>query len=529
MSVSVRRDTKSQKRIQNSKIIVRSKTEPREDQVDLCPRIWSREFSQSREGRDRNSSSSSIDLWRKVWRICFYCSCLPICYPCYVSRSLRRRRRGTKNNSVHESNASPKNHKSSDDTIKCKLFDTSGDTMGKTMFHRVSQRKKDSDQRVDVNVILLRSESSPKLERYLLTKREEENNEDELNNVINITKKMSDQPSSVLGSSLLNEKNTEASSDNRTNGASNKTWKSIVQLQKWKKSFRKRNPENISSVLPTTRSKLEVVEEENFESIRSSITEFFDARSVVSNEGQIELNSYETLRNSSRDYFSCDSLKVCQNKKKKRLNVKPLGTRTVECEGIGYKLEVSIFDEGTITNWTGSDLDQLGACSMDIITIIISDNEEVENMLNLNKGLLHYISDNWRGFYPLIMVELINEEDDLNSESNVKESAWCLTTLFGDVYQLRLKENELFENIDWLTDVIGRFYLHSRLYQCSKFYGKGINNLPECPGGCKLSKINKNKRNIPFTRKKVKWKMKSLVKFSKLASETGKKEPNGKL
>jgi len=69
-----------------------SQEEPDEFQVDLCPRKW---FCCCSIG-----SSGSVDRQRRrpgflhfVWRICFVILCLPLCYPCYLTRRLRRRRR----------------------------------------------------------------------------------------------------------------------------------------------------------------------------------------------------------------------------------------------------------------------------------------------------------------------------------------------------------------------------------------------------------------------------------------------------
>lgn len=57
-----------------------------EDQVDFCPHFWFHDLVQPCHNSCRNFK-------RFVWRLCFLFTCLPMCYPCYVTRSIRRRRK----------------------------------------------------------------------------------------------------------------------------------------------------------------------------------------------------------------------------------------------------------------------------------------------------------------------------------------------------------------------------------------------------------------------------------------------------
>ena len=43
----------------------------------------------------------------------------------------------------------------------------------------------------------------------------------------------------------------------------------------------------------------------------------------------------------------------------------------------------------------------------------------------------------------------------------------------------------------WLSECLARLFIHSRLYQCSRFYGKRIYLEDICPGGCELRKRRK--------------------------------------
>ena len=43
-------------------------------------------------------------------------------------------------------------------------------------------------------------------------------------------------------------------------------------------------------------------------------------------------------------------------------------------------------------------------------------------------------------------------------------------------------ESELAEEAEWVTECMARLFIHSRLFQCSRFYGDGVAALDKCPG-----------------------------------------------
>lgn len=55
----------------------------REDQFDFCPQNWFQDLG--------NSPNSCKKFKRFLWRLSFLFTCLPLCYPCYLSRTVRRR------------------------------------------------------------------------------------------------------------------------------------------------------------------------------------------------------------------------------------------------------------------------------------------------------------------------------------------------------------------------------------------------------------------------------------------------------
>ena len=83
-----------------------------------------------------------------------------------------------------------------------------------------------------------------------------------------------------------------------------------------------------------------------------------------------------------------------------------------------------------------------------------------------------------------------------------------LNSLFGDVHHIEVNKSslELQSTWDWLNECLARLFIHSRLYQCSRFYGKRINLEEICPGGCELRKRRK------IGKQKVRRKFKSLSK-----------------
>ena len=58
---------------------------------------------------------------------------------------------------------------------------------------------------------------------------------------------------------------------------------------------------------------------------------------------------------------------------------------------------------------------------------------------------------------------------------------------FSDVHRIELLEESLNMQVDWIDECIARLFIHSRIFQCSKFYGP-VMSREECPGGCGLRK-----------------------------------------
>ena len=121
----------------------------REDQVDFCPQIWF---------KDLKKSPKSCEKFRRfLWRLCFLVTCLPLCYPCYLSRSMRRRLR-------------QKRPRGLDETLQ-----VNKDELNRTILRTQVTRNDTDDQSpskvkkplvISTNVIVLHSPASNILHQY---------------------------------------------------------------------------------------------------------------------------------------------------------------------------------------------------------------------------------------------------------------------------------------------------------------------------------------------------------------------------
>ncbi len=168
-----------------------AKSKIREDQVDLCPLLWFANLNPCRSVRDHDNNgeeeeedddSGSVVLHggvtrckliqRWVWRICFITLCLPLCYPCYLSRTIRRRKKTS-------------DYMYLDKELFVGQFK---DKLNETMQRQVPLNRKktaknsdddeeaagagdggaqDNSKVINVNVIVIHSKSSQLLHRYL--------------------------------------------------------------------------------------------------------------------------------------------------------------------------------------------------------------------------------------------------------------------------------------------------------------------------------------------------------------------------
>ena len=77
--------------------------------------------------------------------------------------------------------------------------------------------------------------------------------------------------------------------------------------------------------------------------------------------------------------------------------------------------------------------------------------------------------------------------------------------LFGDVHQIGVFEDRLSRDSDWILECMARLFVHSRLFQCPRFYGgaavRNLHGADKCPGGCELRKRRPRDRKFAGRRK----------------------------
>ena len=137
-----------------SQVILCCSSSAREDQIDLCPSLWYREFIQDEQG-----TGTCHQCRRLLWRLCFITTCLPLCYPCYLTRSIRRRRK----HMTHYLNSEP-------------LKDKFNNQLNETIQRQLTKKSNTSTKAttlnlnvINVNVIIMHSPASNILHQYLRT------------------------------------------------------------------------------------------------------------------------------------------------------------------------------------------------------------------------------------------------------------------------------------------------------------------------------------------------------------------------
>lgn len=166
----------------------------------------------------------------------------------------------------------------------------------------------------------------------------------------------------------------------------------------------------------------------------------------------------------------------------------------------GYCVSFSVYDEASVSEWNGQDLRVAKTIpNIDVLVIAVKrgDVQDLREMLQSGSGIVHYVSNLWRGFYPLLLIEIEdilakdpsgdNDDDDDDSD-DYAESLAMLIARFGDVHRVRIPDHTLYQNLDWLHQSLAKLFIHSRIFQCSRFFDCQV--FDDCPGGCELKTNN---------------------------------------
>lgn len=207
------------------------------------------------------------------------------------------------------------------------------------------------------------------------------------------------------------------------------------------------------------------------------------------------------------------------------LEMTTLAQRTEMIKDLEYNISFNIYDEANVAQWRGRDLRQATyPPNIDILLLAIKKDcsTELVALLDPHSGLMGYIGKFWRGFFPLLIVELENTDGESGTgpstaalqESPSRSNAYSrkmeqLRSLFGEVLTIQLGENEVFDQMDWVHECLARLFLHTRIYQCARFFGSDV--IPtmhlKCPGGCGLRKMGRKvKSKTSMNRRRSKFK-----------------------
>ena len=105
---------------------------------------------------------------------------------------------------------------------------------------------------------------------------------------------------------------------------------------------------------------------------------------------------------------------------------------------VGHNVSFAIFDEGSVAEWKGQNLKVAKKIpNIDVLVMAVDKGSvrDINQVLEADCGLVHYVSSYWRGFYPLLLVELDDNEEHENLE-DYEERLDQLIERFGDVHHI---------------------------------------------------------------------------------------------
>ncbi len=166
-----------------------AKTKVREDQVDLCPRLWwanlnpCQDTKHHQHSNPTNSCNSIHDevegegghgvgrcklILRWMWRICFITVCLPMCYPCYLTRTIRRRKKTSDYMYLeHELMSGQYRGNKLNETMQRQVTLHRNKTKNSDDDEENATEGPDNSKVINVNVIVIHSQAGRILHKYL--------------------------------------------------------------------------------------------------------------------------------------------------------------------------------------------------------------------------------------------------------------------------------------------------------------------------------------------------------------------------
>ena len=134
---------------------------------------------------------------------------------------------------------------------------------------------------------------------------------------------------------------------------------------------------------------------------------------------------------------------------------------------------------------------------LDMLVLVWRREEELD-MINRHNGLVNYVKEYWKGFFPFLLIEVLPDDDDgvatPRTSSDVFNRAVALSS---DFHKIVIHESDFSDSgggdLSFVTETVARFFGHCRLFNCDK-RGEGINKREgstkthwTCAGLCQLS------------------------------------------
>ena len=416
--------------------------------IDFCPSIW---FHPTEETSGKNICGFLS------WKVCFLCICLPMCYPCYLTREVkdtRSQRRRRRRNSISQS------------IIREPL--------------RRNKQEEPEKETHNIKVVFIQSKSSEKL----------------LKDLKNYT------PSCESINPIPIRTSIHVNSRNEAEDVVAK-FQSEIPIRR-KRTFKKVS-ENLlflsllSKKKQTHKLKAEEEETLSYFSARSTNSgAFFTARTSFCSSAEEEnislsarlpnviISPPDTTDNIQTDYLEAVDTKKAESKQinvdidkedqaERSLNidittfVDSSSYRVMLC---GESLE-SENDEKVIHNLVSG---------TDILAVVFSGHEELVTVMKTMTGVMGYIASYWTGYFPLLLIQTCS---DLSPPDTLDQD--LTEEILSHFSYLHLVHLDQEDQTSTLSSLVVRYHIH--LEKC----GKGDQRMKEhrlsdwkCPGLCGL-------------------------------------------
>lgn len=489
----------------------------RSDSLQLCPPVWY-EAPEAASQRRR--------CVQCVWKLCFLCICLPICYPCYLSRVARQflKNSHTRKDPKHEPT------KLKDGNIDIIMSQHESLRFGHSRSFSLGE-----EPVLEVNVIFLQSESSTELLNLI------KENEDETSPKHLLSFKPQRESKSVPRDITVERDELRMREPLITNSRIQKIIKDLSDIKEEEPDNENiTNSSQISSesdiFYSLDGSNCDEEEVNSYlcalnsnESFHSEILDLSPVFLLTKNAPQHDPDKHKEIEIypvNDREYLTPSwkakeetgevfetSVKSCKLEMKRQKSdsnersQSTIGSKWVALEDSSARLNIS--RETSLEDCGPENIDEiLTGCisAADILIAVYRDDEELSRMLNHSGGVVGYVRKYWTGFFPLLLIHLTQS----SACDSVSELDSCL--IAGEFsFSHRLIIQDVSSDCKFLLQSIVRYYLHVYKLQCSRLalVKRGslikslVNTQWKCPGLCKLQSVNPERNQVKVKKKKT--------------------------